>query len=102
MSESRINLEQTRHVARLSKLRYSEDDLVKLNQEMGLILDTVSNLEKVPIEGLEATLSVGAYANRFREDQIGECLPIELALSNAGSSRDGCFEIPRILSKTNE
>ena len=69
---------------------------------MGLILDKVSNLEKVPIDGLEATLSVGAYANRFREDQIGECLPREHALQNAAAFRDGHFEIPRILSKTEE
>lgn len=102
MSESRISLEETRHVARLSKLRYSEEELIELNQEMGLILDTVSNLERVPIDGLDATLSVGAYANRFREDQVGDCLDLESVLSNATSSRDGCFEIPRILAKTSE
>ncbi len=98
-SEHRISLDETRHVARLSKLDYSEAELKELNLEMSRILDTVSKLDNVPVEGLEATLAVGAYANRFREDQVGECLPREKALANAPSSRDGSFEIPRIISK---
>lgn len=98
-SESRISLEETRHVAKLSKLEYSEQELSELNQEMDRILDTVSKLDNVPVDGLEATLAVGAYANRFRQDEIGECLPREHSLANAPSANNGSFEITRIISK---
>lgn len=102
MNEPRISLEQTRHVANLSKLHFEEDELKSLNAEMEAILETVSQLERVPVDGLEATLGVGAYANRFREDVTAPTLPSELALANAPAQRDGCFEIVRILSKTSE
>jgi aspartyl-tRNA(Asn)/glutamyl-tRNA(Gln) amidotransferase subunit C len=69
---------------------------------MEAILETVSRLQQVPVEGLEATLGVGAYANRFREDVVAPTLPREQALANAPAQRDGCFEIVRILSKTSE
>ena len=98
-SNSQISLEETRHVAGLSKLEYSEQELAELNGEMSRILETVSKLDNVPVDGLEATLAVGAYANRFREDDPGACLDRELALQNAPDARDGCFEITRIISK---
>lgn len=94
-----ISLEETRHVARLSKLEFTEAELQELNSEMGRILETVSAMASVPVEGLEATLAVGAYANRYREDEPAETLPREQALANAPRSRDGHFEITRILSK---
>ena len=100
-NESRISLEETRHVANLSKLEYSEAELLELNKEMSRILDTVSKLDNVPVEGLEATLAVGAYANRFRADEAGQCLDRDLTLENAPVARDGCFEITRIISKIN-
>ena len=102
MSESHITLERARHVAALSKLHFEEHELQSLTSEMEAILQTVSKLESVPVEGLEATLSVGAYANRFREDEVTATLPAEEALANAPAQRDGCFEIVRILSKNAE
>jgi aspartyl-tRNA(Asn)/glutamyl-tRNA(Gln) amidotransferase subunit C len=102
MSEMRISLEETRHVAKLAKLHFEEDELQSLNAEMGAILEKVSQLQRVPVEGLEATLSVGAYANRFREDRVAPTMPSSEALANAPAQRDGCFEIVRILSKTEE
>ncbi len=102
MSESRISLDQTRHVAALSKLHFEESELLGLNAEMEAILETVSLLQRVPVDGLEATLGVGAYANRFRDDVVAPTMPLEDTLSNAPAQRDGCFEIVRILSKTSE
>jgi aspartyl-tRNA(Asn)/glutamyl-tRNA(Gln) amidotransferase subunit C len=93
-----MSLEETRHVANLAKLEYSEEELVELTSEMSRILDTVSKLDNVPVDGLEATLAVGAYANRFRADEPGDCIDRDLALQNAPVARDGCFEITRILS----
>lgn len=101
-SDSLISLQETRHVAKLSKLDYSEEELLELNLEMGRILETVSKLDNVPTDGLEATLAVGAYANRFREDEAGECLDRQSVLANAPHHREGCFEITRIISKIDE
>lgn len=102
MSEPRISLEETRHVAKLSKLDYAESELQALNDDMARILETVAKLDLVPVEGLEATLAVGAYANRFREDESKPCLDLESVLQNAPTQADGCFEIPRIISKIDE
>lgn len=102
MSDSHITLEQARHVAELSKLYFSPDQLQGLTAEMEAILETVSKLSRVPVDGLEATLSVGAYANRFRPDEIGPSMPVVEALANAPAQRDGSFEIVRILSKSPE
>lgn len=102
MSENSLSLDETRHVAKLSMLEYSESELQELNLEMARILETVSKLERVPTDGLEATLAVGAYANRFREDVTAPGLSREDVLSNAPSQRDGCFEITRIISRLDD
>lgn len=102
MTKPRISLQETRHVANLSKLDFTEVELLELKEEMSRILDTVSSLDNVPVEGLEATLAVGAYANRFRQDTIGTCLSREAALQNAPATGEGSFEITRILSKIDE
>ncbi len=99
MSEPRISADEVRHVASLSRLNFSEEELVAMTSELDQILDTVSEMMTVPIEGLEATLGVGGTANRFREDVVAATLPRSEALSNAPCQRDGLFEIPRILSK---
>lgn len=101
-SEARISLQETRHVANLSKLDFSEEELLELKGEMSRILDTVSALDNVPVEGLEASLAVGAYANRFRQDTVGTCMSRQAALQNAPATGDGSFEITRILSKIDE
>lgn len=102
MSDKSLSLEQTRHVAKLSKLEYSEEELLELNREMARILESVTRLDGVPTDGLEATLAVGAYANRFREDVTAPGLPREAVLQNAPCQRDGCFEITRIISRIDE
>lgn len=102
MSDSSLSLDETRHVAKLSKLEYSEAELQELNREMARILDTVTKLDNVPTDGLEATLAVGAYANRFREDVASPGLSREAVLHNAPFQRDGCFEITRIISRIDE
>lgn len=102
MSDSHLTIEQARHVASLSKLHFEEDELRELTREMEAILSTVSKLSSVPVDDLEATLAVGAYANRFREDEVAPSMPVEEVLGNAPAQRDGCFEIVRILSKSTE
>ncbi len=98
MNEPRITLDETRHVAALSKLHFEESELQTLNLEMERILETISKLSQVPVDGLEATLNVGSYSNRFREDVVGVTMSQVDALANAPAQRDGHFEIVRILS----
>lgn len=102
MSERRITLEETRHVAQLARLEFSEPELLHLNADMEAILETIARLERVPVEGLEATLGVGAYANRFREDRVEPSMDREDALRNAPSQRDGSFEIVAILAASSQ
>lgn len=99
MSKSRISLDEVRHVARLAQLTFQEDEFQALTLEMEAILEAISSLERVPLAGVEAALSTGSYANRFRADEVTPGLSREDALSNAPSTRFGCFEIPRILTK---
>ena len=82
-SEHRISLDETRHVARLSKLDYSEAELKELNLEMSRILDTVSKLDNVPVEGLEAPFGIAEVAV---EDHLWNAVEIGILI---GKQRNG-------------
>jgi aspartyl-tRNA(Asn)/glutamyl-tRNA(Gln) amidotransferase subunit C len=89
-----IDREQVLHVARLARLRLSEEEVERMAGEMSAILGHVETMNELDLEGVEPTSHVVELQNVLREDVPRECLPRERALEQAPDVADGGFRVP--------
>jgi aspartyl-tRNA(Asn)/glutamyl-tRNA(Gln) amidotransferase subunit C len=89
-----IEREQVLHVARLSRLKLSEEEVSSMQVDMSSILDHVDRLSEIDIEGVEPTSHVVPLENVLREDEARPSLERELSLSQAPDPSDGAFRVP--------
>jgi aspartyl-tRNA(Asn)/glutamyl-tRNA(Gln) amidotransferase subunit C len=89
-----IDREQVLHVARLARLRLSEQEVDRMAGEMSTILEHVETMNKLDLEGVEPTTHVVELQNVLREDVPRDSLPRERALEQAPDPADGGFRVP--------
>ncbi|MBD3281681.1 Asp-tRNA(Asn)/Glu-tRNA(Gln) amidotransferase subunit GatC [Candidatus Uhrbacteria bacterium] len=79
----KLSQEQVSHLADLARLKLNEDDIQKLTDEIGSILEYVEKIQKVDVTAVEP-YAPEAKAQGFREDEAFECddLTRELILEN--------------------
>ncbi len=85
-----LTLDEVRHVARLARLRLTEDELVEMQQQLSSILEHVDALQAVDVTGVPPTAQVTDVVNVVRPDEVRPSLPVEEALAGA-SHREGDF-----------
>jgi len=89
-----IEREQVLHVARLSRLKLSEDEVSAMQGDMSSILDHVDRLSEIDVEGVEPTSHVVPLENVLRDDVPRPSLDRETSLSQAPDPSDGAFRVP--------
>ncbi len=85
-----LTLDEVRHVARLARLRLTEDELVEMQQQLSSILEHVDALQAVDVTGVPPTAQVTDVVNVVRPDEVRPSLPVEEALAGA-PHREGDF-----------
>jgi aspartyl-tRNA(Asn)/glutamyl-tRNA(Gln) amidotransferase subunit C len=66
---AKLTREDVLSLARLSRLRLSDEEIEQLRSELSEILDYVETLDKVDVDGMEPTYQVTGLKNVFREDE---------------------------------
>ena len=89
-----IDRDQVLHVARLARLRLSDEELERMPAELSKILEHVEKMDELDLEGTEPTSHVVDLTNVLREDVPRPCLPHERALAGAPDVADGGFRVP--------
>jgi aspartyl-tRNA(Asn)/glutamyl-tRNA(Gln) amidotransferase subunit C len=89
-----IDRAQVLHVARLARLRLSEEEVDRMAGEMSTILEHVETMNELDLEGIEPTTHVVQLQNVLREDVPRDSLPRERALEQAPDAADGGFRVP--------
>jgi aspartyl-tRNA(Asn)/glutamyl-tRNA(Gln) amidotransferase subunit C len=89
-----IDREQVLHVAKLARLKLTDDEVEKMTGELSNILEHVEQMEALDLEGVEPTSHVVALENVLREDVPRESLPRERALEQAPDATDDGFRVP--------
>ena len=69
---SSLTKDQVRHIAKLARLRLSEEEVEKFSKELTSILGYVDMLQEVDTKGVEPTAQVTGQENSFRSDVIRE------------------------------
>lgn len=64
-----ITREQVEHIAKLARIKLTDEEKEKLTGEMGSILAYISKLNEVNTEGVEPTAQVTGLENVYRKDE---------------------------------
>lgn len=92
-----ISSEEIKHVAKLSKLAFSDDEIVALTDKLGQIIDMVERLEEVDTTGVPVTTNVVHDINVMREDIAEEGTDRNLLMRNVATKEDGYIKVPAML-----
>jgi len=96
MSEP-ISREEAEHVATLARLQLSDDELDRLTGELGEILEHVSELALLDLDGVEPTAHPLPLVNVLRSDEVRPSLDRAEVLAQAPAVEGDRFRVPRIL-----
>lgn len=91
--------DQVSHLAKLSRLALSEDELQNFASQIDQIIDTVSKVEKVDTEGVEPMSHPHSIMTSMRDDEVLATLTVEEALNQAPDVAEQRFVVPQILGE---
>jgi aspartyl-tRNA(Asn)/glutamyl-tRNA(Gln) amidotransferase subunit C len=97
MANSRISLDQVRHVALLARLELSDLELERLRADMDEMLAYVEKLGELDTSSVEPTTQVGEAGAPTRRDEVTNGPAAGEMLSNAPSVERGYFKVPKII-----
>jgi aspartyl-tRNA(Asn)/glutamyl-tRNA(Gln) amidotransferase subunit C len=89
-----IDREQVLHVARLARLRLSDEEVERMSEELSGILDHIEKIGELDLEGVPPTSHVVPVTNALRADEPRPSWPREEMLSAAPATADDGFEVP--------
>lgn len=96
---SAISRDEVAHLARLSRLALSDDELDEFAGQLDAILDHVKTVAAVATDDVPAMANPNARVNVTRPDVVVPGLTQAEALSGAPRVEDGRFEVPQILGE---
>ena len=92
-----IDNQTVRKVSKLAKIRITEQEEIKLIEELNNILGWVDELKKVDTEKIEPMLSVFNESMVMRKDEVYSEISDDLVLKNAPKSKSGFFIVPKVV-----
>ncbi len=92
-----IKKSDVEHVALLARLELSEEEKELYTKQLSDILEHAQTLNKLDTENVPPTAHVLPLKNVFREDEVGDHLDPEKALSNAPDKEESFFRVPKIV-----
>jgi aspartyl-tRNA(Asn)/glutamyl-tRNA(Gln) amidotransferase subunit C len=94
-----ITRDEVAHLARLSRLALTDDELERFAGQLDVIISAVARVQEVAAAGIPPMTHAADLANVFREDIVVPPLGAEVALAQAPAAELGRFRVPRILTE---
>lgn len=95
---TQISRDDVQHLAQLSSLALSDDEIDNLQGDIGAILDYVAQLGELDTTGVEPTYQVTDLENVWRTDTIDDYgIDREALIALAPDSKDGQIKVPKVL-----
>jgi aspartyl-tRNA(Asn)/glutamyl-tRNA(Gln) amidotransferase subunit C len=89
-----IDRDQVLHVAKLARLRLTDEEVERMNGELSHILEHVEKIGELELDDVAPTTHVVELENVLREDEPRPSLPREEALDAAPDASDIGFRVP--------
>lgn len=92
-----VSLDEVRHLAALSEINLTDDELTSLTTDIDNIVNYINQLDELDTEGVEPTFQLTGLQNVWREDEIQPQLPREELLNLAPAAEDNQVKVPKVL-----
>ena len=89
-----IDREQVLHVARLARLRLTDEEIERMTGELSSILDHIEKIGELDLADVAPTSHVTELENVLRADEPRPSLPRDRALAEAPDSDGEGFRVP--------
>ena len=92
-----LSEKEVRHVALLSRLHLTDDEVKHYTEQLAKILDHVEQLKRVDTSRVEPMITATTSGNVFREDTPRPSLAREDVLHSAPGHDDEYFRVPAVI-----
>lgn len=92
-----VDTATVKRVARLARIKVSDDEAETMRSELNTILGFVEQLSEVDVDGVEPMTSVVATAMKKRTDGITDGGKADDIVANAPVSEDNYFMVPKVV-----
>lgn len=86
-----------RHIARLARIKVSDDEAQKLEGELSAIIHWVEQLDAVDTDGIEPMTSVIEVEMKQREDKVTDGAIPDDIVGNAPERDNHFFLVPKVV-----
>ncbi len=94
-----ISRDEVAHLARLSRLAVTEEELDRFAGQLDVILQSVARVGEVAADDIPPTSHSVPLTNVYRDDVPTPSLTQDETLSGAPDAFEGRFRVPRILDE---
>lgn len=94
-----ITRDEVAHLAKLSRLALTEDELDHFAGQLDVIISAVARVQEVAAAGIPPTTHAADLVNVFRDDVVVQPLAARAVLAGAPAAELGRFRVPRILAE---
>lgn len=102
MADTKLTLDDLRHLAKLASLEISDERLNHLAPQLSEILNYVSQLQKLDLKDIPETAQVTGLVNINKLDDVHPGLSQADALSQAPKVADGYVVVPGVFESTDD
>lgn len=102
---AKLTKKEVKHVADLSNLSLTDEEIKKFTPQLDKIIEFVATLSEVDTDGVEPTSQTTGLKNILREDAVKpeDYLTQSEATSGTDNSHNDLFKVPAILeNRSNE
>lgn len=92
-----LDREQVRWVSHLARLDMDDAELEKIGKKLSAVVDYIDQLKQINTDNVEPLAHPLPISNVFRDDEAGQSLSVDDALSNAPMRHGDFFAVPAVL-----
>ena len=92
-----VDTATVRRVARLARIKVTNDEAERMTHELNSILGFVEQLNEVDVAGVEPMTSVVSVKMRRRQDVVTDGEDAAAVTANAPVSEDNFFLVPKVV-----
>ncbi len=92
-----LDLDEVRHVARLARLRLSDQELQLYSVQLSSVLDHIAKIRELDVEGVQPMAHPSDLTNRLDDDVVDEAMPRDVLLALAPEVQDSFLSVPKVL-----
>lgn len=94
-----IDKNEIDYLSKLAKLKFSEEEVEILIEDLNKIIGYMEKLNEVNTENIEETVHTYFLENNLREDEVKASLDKKEVLKLQGGENEDYFVVPKVISE---